>query len=336
MTLFITGGAGFIGTALIDYLLANTQYHIINIDVLTYAANIKRALQFDQNERYILERADIRNKSALECLFSKYQPKGLIHLAAESHVDRSIENAHNFIHTNIIGTYNLLETALSYRDRYKVEDFRFVHVSTDEVYGSCQTELFTEQDSYLPNSPYSASKASADHLTRAWHQTYELPTICTHSSNNYGPYQFPEKLIPLTICNALYNRTITIYGNGLHIRDWLYVYDHASALLQVLQKGTPGESYNIGSSNEWTNWALVTHICDRLDYKLNDQLQPRRNLIQFAEDRPGHDYRYALDASKIRDQLDWHPQGTFYANLDNTIDWYLRNQDWLKARYYQT
>lgn len=335
MTLFITGGAGFIGAALINHLLLNTNYYIINIDILTYAADKKRVLQYNQNKRHILEQIDVCNKVDVERLFEQYRPVSLIHLAAESHVDRSIENANNFIHTNIIGTYHLLETALAYSKKHNITDFRFIHVSTDEVFGSSQTGLFTEQSPYKPNSPYSASKAAADHLIRAWHQTYGLSTLCAHSSNNYGPYQFPEKLIPLTIYNAIYNHPIAIYGNGRHIRDWLYVYDHASALLQILQQGKPGESYNIGSNNEWSNLALVTYICDRLDGKLNNKSQPRRDLIQFVVDRPGHDYRYALNANKIKDQLGWQPQETLSSGLEKTINWYLKNQDWLLTRVNQ-
>ena len=331
--IFVTGGAGFIGSAVIREILQNTDQQVLNIDKLTYAANLS-SIPDRQNERYIFEEADITDAPSLDILFNKYKPNYVMHLAAESHVDRSIENPGDFIQTNIIGTYNLLQSSLSYYSNSKDinvrKTFKFHHISTDEVFGDLEkiNEFFTEKSSYEPSSPYSASKASSDHLVRAWHRTYGLPISITNCSNNYGPYHFPEKLIPHIILNCIHEKPLPIYGNGLQIRDWLYVEDHARALLKVLFNGENGETYNIGGNNEKTNIEVVKEICNILD-----SLKPRKNgkyqdLITYVKDRPGHDKRYAIDPSKIKKDLNWQPDETFDTGLKKTIRWYLENELW--------
>lgn len=334
--ILITGGAGFIGSAVIRHILQNTQNSIINLDKLTYASNLESLASVSNDSRYDFEQVDICNRSELNRIFIQYKPDVVMHLAAESHVDRSIDCPAEFIQTNIIGTYNLLEVAYSYWQSLiaqKKHRFRFHHISTDEVYGDLigTFDLFTETTAYAPSSPYSASKASSDHLVRAWHRTYGLPTIITNCSNNYGPYHFPEKLIPLVILNALEEKPLPIYGKGDQIRDWLYVEDHARALYQVLTQGKVGETYNIGGYNEKQNIDVVKQICQILD-----QLSPRKNrqlyqdLITFVADRPGHDKRYAINASKITKELDWKPQETFETGIYKTIKWYLNHLDWCR------
>ena len=334
--ILITGGAGFIGSAVIRHILQNTQNSIINLDKLTYASNLESLARVSNNSRYDFEQVDICNCSELNRIFIQYKPDMVMHLAAESHVDRSIDCPAEFIQTNIIGTYNLLEVAYSYwqsLSRQKKQSFRFHHISTDEVYGDLigTSDLFSETTAYAPSSPYSASKASSDHLVRAWHRTYGLPTIITNCSNNYGPYHFPEKLIPLIILNALEEKPLPIYGKGDQIRDWLYVEDHARALYQVLTQGKVGETYNIGGYNEKQNIDVVKKICQILD-----QLSPRKNgqpyqdLITFVADRPGHDKRYAINASKITKELGWKPQETFETGIYKTIEWYLNHLDWCR------
>ncbi len=343
-TFFITGGAGFIGSAVIRHLVNNTDYNIVNIDKLTYAGNLESLEPILNSSNYTFEQIDICNKQELQRVFAQYQPDKIMHLAAESHVDRSIDGPSEFIQTNIVGTYNLLEAAKQYWMELPSEkkiNFLFHHVSTDEVYGDLYgtTGLFTEETSYAPSSPYSASKASSDHLVRAWQRTYNLPTIITNCSNNYGPYQFPEKLIPLTILNAISGKPIPIYGKGDQIRDWLYVEDHAQALLKVLQEGSIGETYNIGGNNEKTNLQVVETICNILDELIpvkenriikNSKLriQNYKSLITFVNDRPGHDIRYAIDATKIANDLDWKPQETFSTGIKKTVEWYLNNKIW--------
>ena len=333
MKILVTGGAGFIGSAVVR--LANARGHsIVNVDALTYAACLENVASVSQSSKYFFEHADIRDRDALDTIFEKHQPDVVMHLAAESHVDRSIDGPGDFIETNINGTFNMLEAARTYwQANGKPETFRFQHISTDEVFGSLPSDLsmqFTEETPYDPRSPYSASKASSDHLVRAWHETYGLPVILTNCSNNYGPYHFPEKLVPVIILNALAGKPLPVYGNGSNIRDWLYVEDHADALLLVLQRGTIGRSYNIGGENERTNLELVQVIC-----KILDRLKPKStgtyaDLIKFVQDRPGHDARYAIDPSRIRDELGWRPSVTVEEGLEKTIHWYLDNEDWWK------
>jgi len=332
-TIIITGGAGFIGSAVIRHLVSNTQNRVINLDKLTYAGNLESLSSIDSNDRYNFEQVDICDRESIERLFSRYQPDAIMHLAAESHVDRSIDGPTEFINTNITGTSILLEVARSYwNDLADKDSFRFHHVSTDEVYGTLgETGLFTENSPYQPNSPYSASKASSDHLVRAWHETYGLPVVITNCSNNYGPFQFPEKLIPLVILNALSGKPLPIYGKGTQIRDWLYVDDHARALCQVMEQGVSGETYNIGGLNEKTNIDVVTSLCRILDKKVNQHppgITKFEDLITFVADRPGHDQRYAIDATKIEQELGWIPVETFDSGLEKTIDWYLNNKIW--------
>jgi len=344
-TIFITGGAGFIGSAVIRYLLKNTNLAVINIDKLTYAGNLESIPEALIAENYSFEKVDICNKNSLRGLFKKYKPDCIMHLAAESHVDRSIENADDFIKTNILGTYNLLEVSRQYYDTLDVKKasiFRFHHISTDEVYGDLglSKESFKETTKYDPSSPYSASKASSDHLVRAWSRTYKFPTLITNCSNNYGPYHFPEKLIPHIIINAINGKDLPVYGNGLQIRDWLYVEDHAEALFAVISKGNIGETYNIGGHNEKTNIEVVNKICSILDIKV---IEKPKNITSFSElikhvsDRPGHDMRYSIDSSKIYNELGWSPKETFDTGLEKTIDWYLNNKAWweriLESRY---
>ncbi|MDO9168892.1 MAG: dTDP-glucose 4,6-dehydratase [Methylobacter sp.] len=338
MQILITGGAGFIGSALIRYLLTETEHSVINVDKLTYAGNLESLKPIESSSRYRFEQADIGNAAKMEQLLREYQPDAIMHLAAESHVDRSIDGPAAFIETNIVGTYVLVEAARHYWQSLpeaKKAQFRFHHISTDEVYGDLidDDSLFTEQTPYAPSSPYSASKASSDHIVRAWQRTYGLPVVVTNCSNNYGPYQFPEKLIPVVMLNALEGKPIPVYGNGQQIRDWLYVDDHARALLLVLEKGKIGETYNIGGHNEKTNLTVVQTLC-----RLLDELQPNKpgeirsyqELITYVKDRPGHDLRYAIDATKIADQLGWTPKETFETGMKKTVQWYLNNLDWCR------
>ena len=336
MRILVTGGAGFIGSAVIRHIIQNTQHQVLNVDKLTYAGNLESLTSVDNNERYQFSQTDICDQVELEKLFQEFQPDSVMHLAAESHVDRSIDGPAAFIQTNIVGTYSLLEAARKYWLSLSVEEkeaFRFHHISTDEVYGDLvgTTDLFTETTPYAPSSPYSASKASSDHLVRAWQRTYGLPTIVTNCSNNYGPYHFPEKLIPLVILNALDAKPLPIYGKGDQIRDWLFVEDHARALYQVVTEGVVGETYNIGGHNEKQNIEVVKTIC-----KILDELKPQstgqkyETLITFVKDRPGHDLRYAIDAAKIEKELGWTPQETFETGIRKTVAWYLNNLDWCR------
>ena len=333
MKLIVTGGAGFIGSALIRYLINDTTTTVLNVDKLTYAGNLDSLASVSDSPRYHFAQVDICDGHALQQVFAEFQPDAVMHLAAESHVDRSIDGPAEFINTNIVGTYSLLETARSYWQSLESEAkkrFRFHQVSTDEVYGSLhQSGFFTESTPYQPNSPYSASKAASDHLVRAWHHTYKLPVVTTNCSNNYGPYQFPEKLIPLIILNALEGKPLPVYGKGENVRDWLYVDDHASALYLVLEHGKLGDTYNIGGHNEKTNLEVVQTLCSLLDELLpSSPHKPHNQLIIFVTDRPGHDLRYAIDASKIQKVLGWKPQETFETGLRKTVQWYLDNQEW--------
>lgn len=332
-TVLVTGGVGFIGSALVRYLLGQTAAQVVNVDKLTYAGNPESLAPVLPSERYVFEQVDICDSVEIRRVFAEHWPDAVMHLAAESHVDRSIDDAADFIHTNIVGTYTLLEAARTYwkglsseaRDR-----FRFLHVSTDEVYGPLGAEgLFTEATPYDPRSPYSASKASSDHLARAWQHTYGLPVLVTNCSNNYGPYQFPEKLIPVVILNALAGKPIPVYGRGENVRDWLYVDDHVHALLAVLERGRVGETYNIGGHNEKSNLDVVHTICGLLDELVEaPAVASHSSLITFVTDRPGHDRRYAIDASKIGRELGWAPEESFETGLRKTVQWYLENRDW--------
>ncbi|MFK5984954.1 MAG: dTDP-glucose 4,6-dehydratase [Pseudomonadota bacterium] len=333
MKLIVTGGAGFIGSALIRYLMENTNYQVLNIDKLTYAGNLESLPKLDNNPNYQFEQLDICNRERIQQLFEQFQPDAIMHLAAESHVDRSIDGPLEFVQTNVMGSAVLLDVAKNYwskLDNSLKEKFRFHHISTDEVYGSLgETGLFHEQTPYDPSSPYSASKASSDHMVRAWQKTYGLPVLITNCSNNYGPYQFPEKLIPLVLLNAQQGKDLPIYGQGNQIRDWLYVDDHVRALLTVLEKGKPGETYNIGGNNEKTNLQVVHTICDVLAQLLpENNYAPFSELIKHVQDRPGHDLRYAIDATKIKDDLGWEPQETFETGIKKTLQWYLDNPIW--------
>ena len=333
MKIIVTGGAGFIGSAVIRQYINDTEHEVINLDALTYAGNLESLAEVNQNPRYTFEHANICDVKALERIFVQHQPDAIMHLAAESHVDRSIDGPAEFIQTNIVGTYNLLDVAKKYWDNLsgvKKENFRFHHVSTDEVYGDLEeTGYFTEETSYEPSSPYSASKASSDHLVRAWHRTYGLPIVITNCSNNYGGYQFPEKLIPLVTLNALEGKPLPIYGKGDQIRDWLHVDDHARALRLVLETGKTGETYNIGGHNEKTNLEVVKTICNLLDKLVPDSPHiPHESLITYVTDRPGHDQRYAIDADKIAAELGWTPEETFESGIEKTIHWYLDNAEW--------
>lgn len=335
-TIMVTGGAGFIGSALIRQLIAETDTAVVNVDKLTYAGNLATLAEARDNPRHHFEQVDICDAVAIKNLFDKYQPDAVMHLAAESHVDRSIEGPAAFIETNIVGTYILLEAARNYWSGLgssKRDNFRFHHISTDEVYGTLGSEgLFKEETAYAPNSPYSASKASSDHLVRAWHHTYGLPTLMTNCSNNYGPYQYPEKLIPLMIFNALDGKPLPVYGRGDNVRDWLYVEDHARALQVVLEKGKVGECYNVGGHNEKTNLEVVKRICAYMDECFPDSPHaPHNKLINFVQDRPGHDQRYAIDASKIQRELGWIPRETFDTGLKKTIEWYIDNAEAWRA-----
>lgn len=339
MKILVTGGAGFIGSAVVRHLIQDTQHDVINLDKLTYAGNLSSLKTVAGNERYKFEQSDICDRTALDRIFRQYQPDIIMHLAAESHVDRSIDGPAAFIETNIVGTYTLLEAARSYWKDLSVqrkEIFRFHHISTDEVYGDLHgtDDLFTETTAYAPSSPYSASKASSDHLVRAWHRTYGLPVVLTNCSNNYGPFHFPEKLIPLMILNALAGKSLPVYGKGNQIRDWLYVEDHARALVKVATVGSIGETYNIGGHNEKKNIDVVRTICGLLEELV--PIKPTgvakyEDLITYVADRPGHDLRYAIDASKIARELGWMPTETFETGLRKTVEWYLSNQTWWQS-----
>lgn len=338
MRLLVTGGAGFIGSALIRHLIRDTAHQVLNLDKLTYAGNLESLAEIDGDPRYRFLRADIGDRAAVDAALAGFQPDAILHLAAESHVDRSIDGPAAFIQTNIVGTYHLLEAARAYwlaLPEARRATFRFHHVSTDEVYGDLHGSdaLFTEATPYAPSSPYSASKAASDHLVRAWQRTYGLPVLVTNCSNNYGPYHFPEKLIPLVILNALEGKPLPVYGDGAQVRDWLFVEDHARALVEVVSRGRVGETYNIGGHNEQTNLAVVQAICALLEERA-----PRKpagvaryaDLIAFVADRPGHDLRYAIDAGKLQRELGWVPRETFESGLRKTVDWYLEHLDWCR------
>ncbi|MGY0217723.1 dTDP-glucose 4,6-dehydratase [Endozoicomonadaceae bacterium StTr2] len=337
-TILVTGGAGFIGSALVRYLINETNHKVINVDKLTYAGNLESLASIEQNDRYSFVQADICDAEAMAAVFRTSRPALVMHLAAESHVDRSIDGPAEFIQTNIVGTCCLLECARDYwskLDGAEKEHFRFHHISTDEVYGDLENDndLFTETTPYAPSSPYSASKAGSDHLVRAWHRTYGLPVVITNCSNNYGPFHFPEKLIPLVILNALEGKPLPVYGKGDQIRDWLYVEDHARALYRVVSTGSVGETYNIGGHNEKQNIEVVKAICALLDEVVSDKpdgIKQYSDLICFVADRPGHDKRYAIDARKIESDLGWTPEETFETGLRKTVQWYLDNQEWCR------
>jgi dTDP-glucose 4,6-dehydratase len=332
-TVFVTGGAGFIGSALVRQLIAETDFTVVNIDKLTYAGNLASLGEAREHPRHQFVRADVCDSEVIRQLFEAHRPSAVYHLAAESHVDRSIDGPGEFIQTNVVGTFQLLQEALRYwrgLDAPAQHTFRFLHVSTDEVYGSLGASgLFTETTPYDPSSPYSASKAGSDHLARAWQRTYELPVVITNCSNNYGPYQFPEKLIPLIIRKATEGSPLPVYGTGNNVRDWLYVDDHARALRLAVARGVPGETYNVGGQNECQNIEVVRAICTLLDELRPDSTGTHDRLISFVTDRPGHDQRYAIDSSKLRRELGWVPQENFTSGLRRTVQWYLDNQHWL-------
>lgn len=335
MKLMITGGAGFIGSALIRHIIKSTEHSVINVDSLTYSGNLANLDEVTNSPRYQMERVDVCDRISLNKVFANHLPDAVMHLAAESHVDRAIDRPSAFIQTNILGTYTLLETATAYwheLDWRARNSFRFLHVSTDEVYGTLgERGNFTEESPYDPSSPYSASKAAADHLARAWCRTYGLPVIITNSSNNYGPYQFPEKLVPLIITRAISGSKLPVYGDGNNVRDWLYVEDHVRALLSVLEAGQVSQTYNIGGSNERKNIEMVRSICELLDELIpGSPYAPHQQLITFVSDRPGHDRRYAVDATKIRLELGWQPTVTLTTGLRRTVQWYLENPSWIK------
>ena len=332
-TFFVTGGAGFIGGNFILNLMKTGQAIVINYDKLTYAGNLDTLISIEENPHYTFEQGDICDRDRLKKLFARHTIDVVVHFAAESHVDRSIETPGDFVQTNVLGTYELLEITHWYwrgLNKTRQDNFRFLHVSTDEVYGSLgKTGLFTEQTAYAPNSPYAASKASSDHLVRAYHKTFNLPVLTTNCSNNYGPYQFPEKLLPLMITKALSGKPLPVYGDGKQIRDWLYVEDHCRAILEVLENGTVGQVYNIGGHNEKTNLEVVQTLCNILDEMVPDSpYRPHKHLITFVEDRPGHDRRYAIDAGKIKKELGWVPRESFETGLQKTVCWYLDNKTW--------
>ncbi|KOR31515.1 spore coat protein [Achromatium sp. WMS2] len=333
--ILVTGGAGFIGGNFVHQLISKDIAQVINLDLLTYAGNINTLASIIQHPHHTFVHGDINDKNLVQNILNQHTPDAIVHFAAESHVDRSIDGPATFIHTNVVGTFSLLESARNYWEKLEgnnKKNFRFLHVSTDEVYGSLGASgYFTESTPYAPNSPYSASKAAADHLVRAWHHTYGLPVLTTNCSNNYGPYQFPEKLIPLVIHKALRGEPLPIYGKGDNIRDWLYVEDHCSAINRVLEAGQPGQVYNIGANNERTNLQVVDSICQTLDELVPSSPHiPHAHLKTFVPDRPGHDQRYAIDASKITRELNWQPQGSFETNLRRTVQWYLQNSSWLQ------
>ena len=331
MTLLVTGGAGFIGSAVVRQAIAR-GYRVVNVDALTYAACLDNVESVREHPNYAFEHVDIRDRDELCRVFRSYKPTAVMHLAAESHVDRSIDGPGDFVETNITGTFHLLEAARAHwHDAGRPEGFRFHHVSTDEVFGTLGPEgQFTEETPYAPNSPYSASKAASDHLVRAWHETYGLPVVISNCSNNYGPFQFPEKLIPVVILNALAGKPIPIYGKGDNIRDWLYVEDHAEALLTILEKGALGRSYNVGGENELRNVDLVHKLCAILDAR-RPEYAPHADLITYVTDRPGHDMRYAIDPKRMQTELGWRPSVTVDQGLELTVDWYLENVDWWQA-----
>ena len=334
--ILVTGGAGFIGGNFVRHVLEKPDTEVLNLDLLTYAGNRETLADLEDDPRYRFVQGDIADPRLVAQLLEDFQPDVIVNFAAESHVDRSIDGPAAFINTNIVGTFNLLDKALPHwqgLSEQKHDNFRFLHVSTDEVYGSLGDEgAFTEETPYAPSSPYSASKASSDHLVQAWYHTYGLPTLTTNCSNNYGPYQYPEKLIPLMILNALAGKPLPIYGNGQNVRDWLFVEDHCSAIWAVVQKGTPGQMYNVGGNSEKTNLEVVDTLCSLLDELLPDSPhRPHANLKTFVSDRPGHDWRYAIDASKIRRDIGWEPQETFESGMRSTVRWYLENLDWCEA-----
>jgi dTDP-glucose 4,6-dehydratase len=338
MKILITGGAGFIGSAVVRHIIQNTENEVLNVDKLTYAGNLESLISVADNPRYQFSQTDICDRAALDKLFETFQPDAVMHLAAESHVDRSITGPYAFIETNVIGTYQMLEASRAYwlglSDEKKAA-FRFHHISTDEVYGDLEgtTDLFTETTSYSPSSPYSASKASSDHLVRAWNRTYGLPVLVNYCSNNYGPFHFTEKLIPLMILNALQAKPLPVYGNGQQIRDWLFVEDHARALYTVVTQGVVGETYNIGGHNEKANLDVVYAICDLLEELAPNKpegVTQYKDLITYVKDRPGHDVRYAIDATKIKDELNWVPEESFETGLRKTVEWYLNNKEWVE------
>ena len=328
----VTGGAGFIGSAVARYLISGTDNHVLVVDKLTYASNLNSLVPVKDDPRYNFAQADVADAAAIRDLLARFRPDVIMHLAAESHVDRSIDGPTAFIQTNVVGTFVLLQQALTYWRKLpsaKAEQFRFHHISTDEVFGSLGADgIFDEETAYRPNSPYSASKAASDHLVRAWHHTYELPIVISNCSNNYGPYHFPEKLIPLTILNALEGKPLPIYGRGENVRDWLYVEDHVRALLMIAERGRSGQSYNIGGNSERSNISVVRAICALMDEFSPDSVGPRERLITFVADRPGHDLRYAIDARKICQELGWQPRETFETGLRKTLEWYLTNRSW--------
>lgn len=335
-TVFVTGAAGFIGSAVARHLLRDHDDQVVNIDCLTYAGNEATFANERANPRYHFEKVDIRDREAVDALFAKYQPRAIMHLAAESHVDRSIDGPRDFIDTNIIGTYNLLEASRHYwlaLDPTDQARYCFHHVSTDEVFGSLGDEgMFTETSPYEPSSPYSASKAASDHLVRAWFETYGLPVVLSNCSNNYGPYQYPEKLIPVIVGKVLKQQPIPVYGNGKNVRDWLYVDDHARALVHIMNTGKKGRSYNVGGNEERDNLQVVEAVCALLDEMRPDAAgKPHKSLIEHVQDRPGHDHRYAIDASRIKQELGWEPQESFDSGMRKTVEWYLANGDWVEA-----
>ena len=338
MNILITGGAGFIGSAVIRHIIENTEAHVLNVDKLTYAGNLESLASVEKSQRYQFSQTDICDRATLDRIFDEFQPDAVMHLAAESHVDRSISGSAAFIETNIIGTYQLLEATRQYWNNLtpsKKQAFRFHHISTDEVYGDLEgtDDLFLETTPYAPSSPYSASKASSDHLVRAWNRTYGLPVLITNCSNNYGPYHFPEKLIPLMILNALQGKALPVYGNGQQIRDWLFVEDHARALYKVVTEGVVGETYNIGGHNEKANLEVVHAICDLLEELAPikpEGIAQYKDLITYVKDRPGHDVRYAIDATKIKNALNWIPEESFETGLRKTVQWYLKNTEWVE------
>ncbi|MFE0412481.1 dTDP-glucose 4,6-dehydratase [Citrobacter freundii] len=338
MKILITGGAGFIGSAVVRHIIQNTENELLNVDKLNYAGNLESLISVADNPRYQFSQTDICDRAALDKLFETFQPDAVMHLAAESHVDRSITGPYAFIETNVIGTYQMLEASRAYwlglSDEKKAA-FRFHHISTDEVYGDLEgtTDLFTETTSYSPSSPYSESNAISDHLVRAWNRTYGLPVLVTNCSNNYGPFHFPEKLIPLMILNALQAKPLPVYGNGQQIRDWLFVEDHARALYTVVTQGVVGETYNIGGHNEKANLDVVYAICDLLEELAPNKpegVAQYKDLITYVKDRPGHDVRYAIDATKIKDELNWVPEESFETGLRKTVEWYLNNKEWVE------